>query len=60
MPTGRLQGQIQVGDFVKIVGQVVSIADGTQPTITILTKYPNFAATKTNITVDAIQADRDE
>jgi hypothetical protein len=52
MATGRLQGQIAVGDVIKIVGVVTAIAEGTQPTVTITTKYPNFAGAKTSITVD--------
>lgn len=57
MPTDRVQKVFEVGSLVSVVGRVTAIA-GTpaQPTVTITTKYANFAGSTTSIgPVDAIQ-----
>jgi len=56
MPTDRLQQNFDVGSIVMIVGRVTSIAGTvTQPTVTITTKYANFAGNTVSVgPVDSI------
>lgn len=57
MPVDRVQRNFEVGSLVSIVGRVTAIG-GTpaQPTVTITTKYANFAGSTTSVgPVDAIQ-----
>ena len=58
--TGADQGFIQVGDVVNVQIVVTAVSGGTQPTITGTTKYKGFDGNTDPITVDAIQAIKDE
>jgi hypothetical protein len=58
--TGADQGFIQVGDIINVPVVVTAVSGGTQPTITGTTKYKGFDGNTDSITVDAIQAVKDE
>ena len=61
MPTDRTQAEVTVGDPVLVSGVITSIGGTNQaPTLTITTKYKNFAGNQSTITVDAIQVQKED
>ena len=61
MPTDRLQSEFAVGDIVNVPCVVTAVTAGTQPAVTLTTKYVGFAGTTDSVTgIDAIQVIKDK